>query len=605
MARMKGDDLFHSDGWAPGDDPPLPDAPGERGEPTERPPDDVVGEQILPSAEEADPLAVLCRAARWRNEGANRAMEVLARSKNVFRTQEGELIWVYTHPGTPTRFRSLDPESLAGVFADLGATFWAYTTPKKDDEEDKDSPRVREIAAPKMMLNRILSGCFPIPIPILAGIAPGPYLLRSGEVVTEASYCAESRLWLADSGTVPFKIGKGPGCLRPHGFNQEEAAAGLAKIGADLKNFPFATRDRDPDAPELQGLDESVAFAYALTLVARPACDTVPFFLFDAPLSGSGKDLLMKCFEILAYGKFAKRITMIGDDYQDKNEIAAALALGASHIVLGDLRDKTADNKTLFNLVTEGSNYGIRKLGKNDEGILVPANLVLGATGHNVQFREQDMYRRTFQCRLAPDTPNPEDRPTEKSEAALRAHFAANRGRYLAILFNVLRGYLHHRKTHPLPDKLPCPSFAEWGELVQGALVWAGMTDPMRSLTRMRARGATSMGSGTMRRLVLAWWKRFGGLEMKCKGLYAAHDADPDGADRDVQDLRDALRNIQEKPLTERALGVYLSSQDDTPFAVPDGYGGMCDVKIHIRDSCGSNSYTLIKVKKKTAGSTP
>lgn len=562
-----------------------PLAPEEQAPPPEAPP--AAGKDRLHLAPEEDDLAVRSWPARWRNEAAARAYALLADSKNVFRTQDGELIWVFTHPGTPTRFKSLDTESLAGIYADLGVTFWTQKT----------ADRSVETRAPQPLLNRVLTGCFPTPVPILAGIAPGPYLLQSGDVITTAGYRPETRLWLAESGTVPLKVGKGPGCLRPHGFTQAEAVAGLALISADLADFPFATREQDEDGN--QGLDEAVAFAYVLTMICRPALDTVPFMLFDAPLSGAGKDLIMKCLEILAHGKYARRITLLGDDYQDKNEIATALATGAANIVIADLRSETADNKLLFGLVSEPENRGIRKLGTNDENVLVPANLMLSATGCNVQFREQDMYRRTLQCRLTPAIPNPEDRPKPRmTEHALQKHFLANRPRYLAILFNVLRGYLHHLKTNPPPELLPCPTFTLWGELIQGALVWAGMTDPMRSLARMRKRGATSLGSGAMKALVQAWWRRFGTMELKCKTLFAAHDADPEGSDRAVSALRDALRNLQDKPLTERALGTRLAALDDTPFLVSDEGGALRYVKVEARNYGGSNSYRLIRDDK-------
>lgn len=564
MGRMKGEEVAPDDHL--GAPPPTPD--------------DQLGAPMWDPQPNDDEKIILGHPARWRHEPAAEAFDVLRKAKNVFRTQESELVWVFTHPGTPTRFRALDPDTLAGVYVDLGVVFRRMT---------KDSSV--EVPAPNALLKRVLTGCFPVQLPILGGIATGPYMVASGDVISEAGYSTESRLWLASSGVVPFKTGKGAAALRSHGFTQEEAAAGLAIIRADLDEFPYATREKDDP---LYGLDESVAFAYGLTLLARPSCATVPFFLVDAPHSGSGKDLILKCFEVLAHGRYARRITLIGKDHEDRQEIASALATGSSHVVLSDLRSQTANNKTLISLLTEGPQYGIRKLGKNDEGILIPANLVFAATGHNVQFAEPDMYRRTLQCRLNPAIPNPEDRPkTRRNQDQLLAHFAASRPRYLAILFNVLRGYLHWLKSNPAPKLIPCDSFPAWGDLVPAALVWAGMADPMASLARMRAKGKTANGNAAIEQLIQAWWRRFGTMDLKCKTLYAAHDADPAQEGQEVANLRDALRNLQDKPLTERALGVIVTPHDEETFTVTDHDGRARYVKLHIVSYGGSNTYSL------------
>ena len=493
---------------------------------------------------EDDPMVISSARSRWRGPAAERAADVLATHPAVFHDETDSLVWVRDQRRAIVLPLN-DTDMLAGLYEELGVRF-AVTN------KEGAAP----VPAPEMLLRRVLTGRWPnCSWRLLRGMTDGPYILASGEVVTSAGYEPRTGLWMPQSMVVDLPMGKGAGQILERGYNQKTAAKATEWLLSELAEFPW----QDP------AVDRAVWLAYLFTLVSRPAYEEAPFFLVDAPHSGSGKDLLLKCAELVAHGREARRISFLDDPYQDENRIATLINDGYTTGVIGDLR--TLDNKLLIALITEGRTYTLRTLGKQ-VGMKIPYNLTLAGTGHNVRFKEPDMIRRSLRLRLCPDQPNPEERPKTKfNQAQLRAWFLDNRQRALAAVLNTIRGFLLSGETPP--SGVDPKAFPAWGAMVQGSLLWAGQADPVASQASLREAMLVRSGD-PMGELISAWWKAWHQAERKASDLLALIEGNPNGLTSQQLAIRDAIRGLSDKPIGPKFLKAILSDKRDEVYVIED-----------------------------------
>lgn len=524
---------------------------------------------------EVDPRAptlVFSHKARWRNEASERAAQLLSEHHAVFHDERDALVWVKDQRRAV--IVPIKQDELAGLFIELNVQF-----------RQQAGKLSAEVPAPEHLLRRVISGRFDgVSYRLLRGLAEGPHILGDGSIVVEPGYNEETRLWFPHAAVVELPEGRAQSCIAPHGYSQKVAKEAIDWLMAPLSEFPWA-----------EPADRSVWLAYLFTLISRPAYDSCPFFLFDAPHSGSGKDLLLKCAERIAHGREARRTTFIGDPYQDENRIATMINDGYSTVVLGDLR--VLDNKLLISLVTEGSNYSLRGFG-TQSGLRIPYTMTLAGTGHNVSFKETDMIRRSLQCRLTPDIPNPEDRPATKlTESQLRRWFIEHRQRALSVALNTLRGYLRWSHAHPneIPKGIDCKAFPIWSDIVQRAILWLDRPDPLESQIRLRKAIKIRAGS-PVDMLIHVWWKGWRHTPKKASDFLRLLDENPDKLSSTDYAIREALQGLTDKPLKPKAFRAILSEKDEEVFEVVEDITQpekKRRVRLAIYDYAGSNTYEL------------
>lgn len=251
-----------------------------------------------------------------------------------------------------------------------------------------------------------------------------------------------------------------------------------------VADFPFeATPDR------------SAWLALVLSMIARPAVDgCVPLFAVTANIRGSGKSLLVDAASLIAYGHKAARQSF-SIDREEQRKLITAVVVAASPCVLFDNLSVRLGGDALDGALTSQL-WTDRILGESRSATL-PMRTIFTATGNNICFGS-DIARRVLPIRLASPEENPEER-TDFYHPDLLGYVAGNRARLAVDALTIVRGYI--AAGRPEQPGGAFGSFEAWSALIRGALVWAGLDDPL--LTRETAK-AQDDDSETLSLLVTA-----------------------------------------------------------------------------------------------------
>jgi hypothetical protein len=122
------------------------------------------------------------------------------------------------------------------------------------------------------------------------------------------------------------------------------------------------------------------------------------------------------------------------------------------------------------------------------------------ATGNNLKL-VGDLTRRAVMARLDPKTDRPEIRQFDY-DPLIDAR--ENRAELVAAALTILKAYC----VAGMPGRPPrLQGFAEWSDLVCGALIWVGVGDPAATQERLRQNDPKLT---TLIRVATAWRKAFG-----------------------------------------------------------------------------------------------
>lgn len=544
--------------------------------------DDEAGPPFVPEPGPADDDALQGSAATWGEEPAEKAAAVVAGWPDVFLRLDGSaLTWVDDRglPGMQPVMEPVDPVLLRGL---MNARRMKFTERVKIPAEDGGKAKwgLRRVAPPKALVERVISTRPGEGWRVLEGIAPAPYMLASGEVISEPGF--RDGLWLARSGRLDMSTVLDVARLRPEGYSPEEAADAVEALLFDLSGVEWATLG-----------DRSAALSYYLTLVTRPAYRLCPIFLFTAPLSGSGKDLVAKCWENAAFGYEALRITPPAGRADDSSaeldkRIGSAVLAGESTIVIGDARRILSP--MIYGLTTEERAPAGRELGVS-RTIAAPRNLTLVGVGNNPEIG-MDVVRRAVSVRIVPTTARPAERKFEMSETELVARYRANRASFFCAAVNIVRGAL--RANQPRSERIPC-SFAGWSRMVQAACIYAGLPDPLESREALTRRVNADDSSTLLAPLMLAWWSMRGTLRVTATQAFAPLAQAPT-EDLVATAYREALAALDPK-LDPRKLGAMLSAAEDGTFTAEDSVGGEFKVQLHVTKAKGVSQYALRRIE--------
>lgn len=289
--------------------------------------------------------------------------------------------------------------------------------------------------------------------PVL-GIVEAPFLRPDGSVCQEPGY---------DDATgyvyVPGQRFK----RVPDWPTAKQASAAFRELSEIFVDFPY-----------VNAAHAAVPIAAILTLLARPAIEgSVPCFLFDASMRGSGKSKQEDATAIVATGRGAPRMNYPGND-EELEKVLGGYALRGAGLIVFDNVARPFGGGPLDRVLTARDTVELRVLGQSKVPTLWWLAVVL-ASGNNLVLCG-DTARRVLKSRIEPTEEKPEAR-TDFRHPDLIRWVSENRARLVVAALTILRAYAVAKR----PD-MGCAvwgSFEEWSGLIPHAIVFAGGADPM------------------------------------------------------------------------------------------------------------------------------
>lgn len=319
-------------------------------------------------------------------------------------------------------------------------------------------------ALPPAWVASTLAGRGEWPFPPVEGVVEAPVLRPDGSILDVPGYDLATGL----------RYEPGTACYPsvPREPTPADVEIALHELLTPFDDFPFL----DPS-------DRAVIVANILTLVGRPAISgPTPFFFYRSPTPGNGKGLCARCVAVIAMGRDAPLMTAPKDDEETRKRILS-IGLAGERAVLIDNVVGSFGSKSLSAALT-AEHFSDRLLGQN-RTISVPLRVVWMGTGNNVTFRG-DLGRRVVPCDMDAEEEHPEDRTGFKIPR-LQEYVAKHHSRLISAALTILRGYhVAGRPGHGKPEK---GSFEAWDALVRGAVIWAGLADPLETCERIRQDG--------------------------------------------------------------------------------------------------------------------
>jgi putative DNA primase/helicase len=297
----------------------------------------------------------------------------------------------------------------------------------------------------------------------MTGVLTTPTLRPDGTILSQPGYDPVTRLILMEPPAMPD--------IAPTRQNVERA---LALLDALLDEFAFA--DQKDEGKE-RSPSRSVALSALITPVVRAAFPVAPMHAATAPVASSGKSYLWDTAAAIAIGNLMPVIACGRSEEETEKRLSAVL-LAAQPLISIDNVNGMLGGDFLCQAV-ERQFVEVRVLGESRIVLCEPRGTSFFATGNNIQVRG-DMTRRVIRCTLDPREERPE---LHQYRGDPVAKVLADRGRYLAAGFCVVRAYLAAGR----PDRAPkLASFEGWSDAVRSALIWLGRADPCDTMMEIR-----------------------------------------------------------------------------------------------------------------------
>ncbi|QEF99753.1 hypothetical protein Mal15_38190 [Stieleria maiorica] len=329
-------------------------------------------------------------------------------------------------------------------------------------EKEKDGDIEKQaVPPPKWLIDGIhTAGDYGGYVRHLEAIVTAPTIRPDGSVLQKPGWDASGLLFRPSMKFEPI----------PDEPSQSDAVAATEKLFEVVADFPFT-----------DAADKAAWLAMLLSMIGRP-CVTghVPMFAVTANIRGAGKSLLVDAASIIAYGHSAARTAYASDDDEMRKRITAVIMEGSPAVLLDNI-DRPIGGASLDAVLT-AERWKDRELGSS-RTIDLPARAVWTATGNNLRFRS-DVARRVVPIRLD----SPEERPelrTDFRHNDLLGWTREHRGELVTAALTILRAYFV--AGCPKQDGGQFGSFETWSDVIRGAVVWAGCSDPMDTIETAQA----------------------------------------------------------------------------------------------------------------------
>jgi Primase C terminal 2 (PriCT-2) len=415
-------------------------------------------------------------------------------------------------PGTVAKFdsdyhvenelvtRSVGDEWFADV---LERHFAFFRRGKKKGDGERSKVRDIAVGAPKPLVKRMVAIQQDWQYPKIKGTVETPTLRLDGTILDEPGFDKKSGLYF-DPGLMKFpEIKKNP--------TKNDAKRALGVLLRLLADFPFADDDG------VDGLSRSVAVALILTALCRRVLPIAPMFGIDAHEANTGKTELGQVAARIMTGRDTAARSLPHDEYQRKNELAAAFEAGDAMIMWDNVDgDKQMVEGGSLCAALTSEMIQCRRLGGNsaEDQIIAPTNSLIVATGNHLAFFGDMTKDRSLVCNLRTDL-KLDQRTFE--HWPLQKYQEQERPALVAAGLTILRA---HRIAK---DKNPQTSsnfrFDAWRSIVADALVWLGLPDPVLSTERSKADDPQEEAQ----REVMRTWARYLGEDEVTTSVVLGH----------------------------------------------------------------------------------
>ena len=457
--------------------------------------------------------------------------EVLSAQSNIFQRQ-GELI-------------SLQKEDDSISYRPIRAGYARYLLSKLASFEKRiDDTEVMRIHPPASVARCVVErGNYSARY--LRAITAFPVVAPDGTIQKEAGYCEQTQTYY--KGGVELTVPECP---------TRQDAINASKVLFDVVcDYPFQS-----DAHRSAWLSALLAPLVRFTL-SNDA--NIPVNIFSASGPRCGKSSLIKIISHIVNGEDVPVLVHSGNVEEQRKRILGYLRIGRSMVVIDNVLPGEIWGGAAINALLTSRIYEDRTLGQN---AIVRYNndTVWYANGNNIQLTADTPQRANF-VRLCSDEESPELRTNFKHNNIIE-YVREHRDIFLSAALTIIKAYIDAGK--PKQDILPQGSFEEFGNLVRGAIVWCGHTDPAIS------RGDLDKYSDSERHLMSALTEGLMELTAQIGG-----EAIDDGVT--ARQVIDALQNGTEAPIlrdalmeltrtkaipTSHSLGKYLAGARDRNF---------------------------------------
>jgi hypothetical protein len=336
-------------------------------------------------------------------------------------------------------------------------------------------------------------------LPPLAGISTAPLLASDGSVRTVEGYDPVTSLWCANGSSVDLPT-------RP---TIDDAIAALDLLRGMFRTFPFADavrrRQGTLDVVDLNhapSQDESALLVGLITAVCRASLWLAPGLLITAPSvsgAGSGKGLLVRAINAIAFGQQPRAFTMGGERHELDKRLAAELVEAGQALFL-DNANGTALRSDLFASVLTERPSRVRLLGQT-RMVSMNSTAFVAITGNGLSVKE-DLARRFIYSELDARCEDPESRPFA---AGFLNNVMSNRAKLLGAVLTIWR--FGRQNAAGLDRGKPLGSFETWAEWCRDPLLTLGCCDPVERIDFLKSKDPQRQ---RVAELFTKWWEKHG-----------------------------------------------------------------------------------------------
>ncbi len=380
----------------------------------------------------------------------------------------------------------LSSAALRGVLARVAD--WVTRKEAKSGPVEEDDAPPMEVVSDLDSLDR-WDG-----IPAIEAVVECPFFTRNGELVITPGYHKGARVWYHPG--AGLALPPVPGKPTREEIDQARALL-LVELYGD---FPF--KDDASKAHALAGL--------ILPFVRQMIQGPTPLHLFDAPVEGTGKTLLINVNAIVSLGRPAEATAECSNDEEWRKRITSLLAEGSAFVLLDNL-NRTLDSGALASVLTART-WKDRLLGLNKTAVL-PNTAVWCGSGNNTRM-SRELIRRTVWCRLDARVDAPWER-TGFRHPDLMAWAIQNRGQLVWAALTLCQAWIAAGRPS---GKQTLGMFESWAAVMGGILDVAGVPGLLDNAKEFRAM-ATDKAS-EWRSFVATWWQEFGAQKVGVEELF-------------------------------------------------------------------------------------